>query len=197
MEDNPFPQPTLDQPASKRKKRFIFLFFAIILILVLIFLGSRFMGDSSTSQEDISPTPEEFLIPTDEPTPSPEESVEPTEEAKNTPTVTPKSSPSTSSVDKTTGLDRADLTVTVQNGSGEKGAAGGISDVLKGLGYTISSTENADNFDYSDVTIQVKSSQKDYLAILKKDLAGSYTIGSATSDLPSSVSYDALVIIGK
>ncbi|MEK7186227.1 MAG: LytR C-terminal domain-containing protein [Patescibacteria group bacterium] len=196
MEDNPFPQPTLEKPTSKKKKRFVFLFFVIVLVLILIYLGSRFMGNSSSQQEEALPTPEEFVIPTDIPTPA-EESPAPTEEAKKTPTPTAKASRSASSVDKTTGLDRADLEILVQNGSGEKGVAGTVADVLKGLGYAISSTGNADNFDYSDITIQVKSAQKDFLPILKKDLAGSYTIGSATSDLPASASYDALVIVGK
>ena len=194
MEDSPFPQPNLDKPSSKRKKRFIFLFFAIVLILVLIFLGSRFIGNSSTSQEEASPTPEEFLIPTDTPTPTSEESAEDTDIS---PTEKPKEESTSSSVDKTTGLDRADLSVAVQNGSGEAGVASEMSDILAGLGYSITSTGNADNFDYSDITIQVKESQEDFLPVLRKDLAGSYTIGSATADLPSSASYDALVIVGQ
>jgi len=85
----------------------------------------------------------------------------------------------------------------VQNGSGTAGvAAKGVS-VLKGLGYDVVTSGNADNFNYTNVTIQVKSGKSDFLSLLKKDLGFNYTIGSATSDLPDSFSSDALVIIGQ
>lgn len=196
MEDNPFPTPSLEKkPASKKKKRFIFLFFAIVFILLLIYVGSKVLNSNKSSKDaDITPTPtEEFIIPTD--TPVPTEELTPTPTQKPTAAPTPKSS--TSSIDKTTKLDRKDLSVTVQNGSGEKGVAGKVADVLKGFGYNVTSTANADNFNYSDVTIQVKSAKSDYLPVLKKDLSSDYTIGSATSDLPSSSSADAVVIVGK
>src|SRR3990167_9003906 len=83
-----------------------------------------------------------------------------------------------------------------QNGSGEAGVAGKAAGILKDLGY-LASTGNADNFNYSNVTIQVKSTKSDYLALLKKDLSASYTIGSSSSDLSATSSADALVIIGK
>jgi len=89
------------------------------------------------------------------------------------------------------------MSVTVQNGSGEKGVAAKAADTLRGLGYNVVSAGNADNYDYSDVTIQVKSSKSDFLSLLKKDLSTSYTIGSSTSDLTATSSSDALVIIGK
>src|SRR3989344_1682882 len=165
MDENPFPTPSLDKkPASKKRKRFVFLFFAIVFILLLIYVGSKVLNSNKSSQEaDITPTPtEEFIIPTDPPTPSISEELIPT--AKPTTAPTPKSS--TSSVDKTTGLDSKNLKVNVENGSGEKGVAGKVADILTGLGYKIVSTGNADNFNYSDVTIQVKSTKSDYLPIL-------------------------------
>lgn len=196
MEGNPFPTPALDKkPASKKRKRFVFLFFAIVFILLLIYVGSKVLNSNKSSQEaDITPTPtEEFIIPTDIPAPTEELTSTPTQ--KPTAIPTPKSS--TSSIDKTTKLDRKDLTVIVQNGSGEKGVAGKVADILKGIGYNVTSTTNADNFDYSDITIQVKSTKSDFLPVLKKDLSSDYTIGSSTSDLSSSSSADAVVIVGK
>ena len=192
MEDNPFPTPSLDKPASRKKKRFAFLTFAIALVLLLVFLGSKFLGTSSNKKEtNITPTPTEFVIPTD--TPTPEISQSPTPSPKSSPTPTVKVS--VDSLDKTTGLDRKNMSVTVQNGSGEKGVAAKAADTLRGFGYNVVSAGNADNYDYSDVTIQVKSSKSDFLSLLKKDLSTSYTIGSSTSDL-TATSY-ALVIIGK
>lgn len=197
MEDNPFPTPSLDKkPASKKKKRFIFLFFAIVFILLLIYVGSKVLNSNKSNKEaDITPTPtEEFIIPTDTPAPTTEE-LTPTPTQKPTASPTPRSS--TSSIDKTTKLDRKDLTVIVQNGSGEKGVAGKVADILKNLGYNVTSTVNADNFNYSDITIQVKSTESDFLPVIKKDLSSDYTIGSSTSDLSSSSSADAVVIVGK
>lgn len=199
MEDSPFPTPSIDKPSSRRRKRLVFLFFAIVLILVVAYLGSRFLGGSGGGSSDITPTPSEFVIPTDTPAPTEEitSTPEPTKKPTSAPTPTTKASPATSSVDKTTGLDRADLKVAVQNGSGEKGVASKTSGELKDFGYDVVSSGNADNFDYTDVTIKVKSTKKDYLAILKKDLSTNYTIGSGTSDLDSSSAFDALVIVGK
>ena len=199
MEENPFPAPSLDnKPASKKRRRFVFLFFAIILILLLVFFGSKFLGKSNDkSNGSITPTPTEFVIPSDTPTLETSETPTVTVKPTKTPTPTSKPSASTDSVDKATGLDRKDLSVEVQNGSGEAGVAGKAGDILKNLGYGISSTGNADNYNYSGVTIQVKSSKKSYLPILKKDLSTDYTVSSATSDLSASSSADALVIVGK
>jgi len=69
--------------------------------------------------------------------------------------------------------------------------------VLKSFGYKITSTGNADNYNYENVTIQVKSTKSNFLALLKKDLGFSYTVGSASADLSSDSTSDALVIIGK
>ena len=198
MDENPFPTPSLEnKPGSKKRKRFIFLFFAVVFILLLIYVGSKVLNsNNSTESTSITPTPtEEFIIPTDTPEPTPSEELTPTPTVKPPAAVTPKASGS--SVDKTTNLDRKDLTVVVQNGSGEKGVAGSAADILKAAGYIVASTGNADNYNYTDVTIQVKSTKSGYLPILKKDLSSDYTIGSATSDLPSSASEDALVIVGK
>lgn len=197
MEDNPFPTPSLEKkPASKKKKRFIFLFFAIVFILLLIYVGSKVLNSNTSNKEaDITPTPtEEFIIPTDTPAPTAEE-LTPSPTQKPAASPTPKSPGS--SIDRTTKLDRKDLSVIVQNGSGEKGVAGKVADILKNLGYNVTSTANADNFNYSDVTIQVKSTKSDFLPVLKKDLSSDYTIGSSTSDLSSSSSADAVVIVGK
>lgn len=199
MDESPFPAPSLDnKPASKKRRRFLFLILAIIFIVVLILLGSKFLGTKSANKEgSVTPTPTEFIIPSDTPTPEVSQSPTPTPKPTKAPTPTAKSSSSGDSVDSATGLDRKDLSVAVQNGSGEVGVAGKAADILKNLGYSIASTGNADNYNYSGVTIQVKNAQKAYLPILKKDLGSDYTISSATSDLTASSSADALVIVGK
>ncbi|HYM65406.1 MAG TPA: LytR C-terminal domain-containing protein [Candidatus Sulfotelmatobacter sp.] len=197
MEEAPLESVPSFAPLPKRKinKRFIYLVFAVI-VIILIFLG--FKNFSSGKKESVdqgafvtTPT----LTPTETPTLtlSPTPSLTPT----LTPTKTPTPKPTSSPIDSSTGLDRSKLSVTVENGSGEGGVAGKGSDYLKGLGYDVTGTGNADNFNYTNVTIQVKSANSDFLDLLKKDLGFNYTIQSATSDLPDSFSTDALVIIGK
>lgn len=192
MEETPLEAtPQFSQPAPRKKinRRFLYLL-ALILLLVLLFLGYKILNVNKTVKTATpTPTPTVFEVPTDTPTPE----ISPTKTPDNSPTPKPTSSP----IDKTTGLDRSKLTIVVENGSGEAGVAKKGADYLTGLGYTVSSTSNADNYNYTNVTIQVKASSSDYLNLLKKDLGFNYTIGSATSDLPNSASSDAVVIIGK
>ena len=193
MEETPLeatPAPFL--PKRKINKRFIYLVLTI-LILAIVFIGYKALNPSSSKTQDLQTAPQEpsssISIPTDTPTPESTDTPTPT----NTPTPKPTGNP----VDEQTGLDRSTLSVTVENGSGKEGVAGTAADTLKNLGYDVAATQNADNFDYTNVTIQVKSSKSDFLDLLKKDLGFDYTIDSATSDLPDSFSSDALVIIGK
>lgn len=182
----------------------------IFLVIILLILGSIAYGatvllgtSSEEPVEDTSKT-DEFFIPTDTPTPTEEAEVTPEDEkttpaptskTTSTPTPTKKAVTSTDSTDSATGLDRADLTIVVQNGSGESGVAKVVADKLTALGYTISSTGNADNYDYAQTVIKVNAASKAYLSLLKKDLEGDYTIGTATSDYTGTG--DALVIVGK
>ncbi len=193
MEETPLEAaPTFAAQGGKKiNKRFVYLVIAVLIIL-LAFFGYKIFGTSK--KQDINDAPA-VSTPTDFPTSTPEPTLSqpPTPSPTNTPTPTPTVNP----VDKQTGLNRSKLSVTVQNGSGEAGVAGKASDILKNLGYDVTSTGNADNYDFLNVVIQVKSSDSDFLALLKKDLAGSYTIGTTSADLSSSFSSDAVVIIGK
>ena len=196
MEDTPLestPAPSL--PKRQINKRFIYLVVAIV-VLLLLFIGIKALNSNKSSNLQQIPSQPSPSVPTD--TPTPLETSTPTPTNKPTPTETPTPKPTGNPVDNQTGLDRSQLSVTVENGSGQAGVAGSASDTLKSLGYDVVGTQNADNFDYTNVTIQVKSGSSNYLNLLKSDLSSAnYTIGSATSDLPDSFSSDALVIIGQ
>ena len=190
---------------SDNKKRVILIIVGIVILLALVALAVVATGGKGEGNV-ITPTPQLVVTPTSIPTqiPTPVVSLTPTlkvtpTSAKTTPTPTPKvaTTPGTSStVDKASGLDRANLKIIVQNGGGVAGAATKGSDILKKLGYDVVSSGNADNFDYSKTTIQVKSTKKTYLDLLKKDLSTDYTIGAFTSDY-TGTDADAVVIIGK
>lgn len=183
-------EPSQNNPPKKGSKLFLFI---LLLIIVggLIYGGSKFLGlgKKTPVAPSPTPTPSEAIFPTD--TPTPEVSKKPA--VSNTPTPKPTVNP----VDKTTGLDRSDLSVEVQNGSGVSGAASKLSDSLKGFGYHIVSVGNADKSDYEKVLVLVKESKKSYLSLLTKDLGTSYSVGSSSADLSASASADARVIVGK
>lgn len=177
---------------SGGKRRIIFIIGGIIILIALVVTAIVATGGEGEIEENITPTPTESFeepSPTEEITLTPEnEDTTPTPTSKTTPTPTKGASSST--------VDRSGLSIAVQNGGGVAGAATKAKDTLEDLGYTVSSTGNADNFDYETTTIRVKAAKKQYLDQLKKDLSASYTIGSASADLTSG-SADAIVIIGK
>ncbi|MDP3987917.1 MAG: LytR C-terminal domain-containing protein [Candidatus Levybacteria bacterium] len=176
---------------TRSPKRFIILIAGVVVLGILVFGGNKILSSKSQKPQEvkITPTPTEYQFPTDTPTPS----VLPTPEVSLTPTTKPKPNP----VDKSTGLDRGKLNVSIQNGSGTVGIANKASDILKGLGYHVVSIGNADNFNYENVTLMVKPSASKYLSLLEKDLLDQYKIGSTSADLSASSSADAIVIIGK
>jgi hypothetical protein len=192
--------PHVFSPSVKRQRKPLpkrtTILIAVVILIIIVFIFTRISG-SSKKEVTSSPTP--FPTITESPTMSPESSESPTPSPSESPSPTPSPTPkpSVDPVDKTSGLDRSKLSIRIENGSGEAGVANKASDYLTGLGYTVSSTGNAGNFDYTNVTIQVKSASSDFLSLLKKDLGFNYTIGSSSSDLPDSASEDALVIIGK
>lgn len=196
-----FYNPSPSAPKKSKSKVILFLLLLIVIAGLAIFGTMRFLQARDDALE-ATPTPTaDFNIPTEplEPTETPEPTS--SESASTTPTVTVKTSPSVTkaagaSIDKTTGLDRSKLTIEVQNGSGTAGAAGKMQTALEDLGYVVSKTGNADNYDYTKTVIQVKATRKSYLPLLEKDLGASYTIGSTSATMTSSTA-DAIVIVGK
>lgn len=194
---------SLNKP-KKRKGFFRIVLFLIILGLI-IFAAFKLFGTSKKSVVNIKPTPtptiEATPTGTSEASPTLEISEKPAAKATSAPTstLTPPVTPkvTVNPIDKTTGLNRSKLTIDVQNGSGTAGVGKKAADFLSGLGYVISSTENADNFDYTNVTILIKASQKEFLALLKDDLSASYTVGSSSATLDDAANSDARVIFGK
>lgn len=197
MEDSSFQAPSsqfnYSSPAPKKSKKFLFIILFFIILVGIVFSIQKLFFEAETEEKPpvITQTPTEFQFPTDTPMPTP------TGEEEE-PTISPTiAKPTVNPVDQSTGLDRSTLSIEVQNGSGEVGAASKGSDILKSFGYKITATANADNFDYENATIKVKSIKSNFLALLKKDLGFSYTIGSASADLSSDSAADVLVIIGK
>ncbi len=159
-----------DSASSKKRLSKRLLFFLLFFVVVLLLLGGLFYFLSQGSKEE----PKTISL---------DQTPTVTEEVSETPTPTE--------------IDRSEIDLAVQNGSGVAGAAGKIADSLKKLGYNITSTGNADNFDYEDITIQVKKGQEDLLSALQEDLSKEFTVGSSSATLSANLTYDALIIVGK
>ena len=189
MEDAAFQNaaPAFTVPSKKSPKRFVYLVIGVIVLIIIFVFSSRFLLSSKKEIKKVVPTPTVAEKITNTPTPEISGEITPT------PTIKPTNNP----IDKESGLNRSKLNVEVENGSGVVGAAGKVAELLKGLGYSILGTENADNFDYTGVTISVKSGSSDYGELLKSDLGKKYTVSSSLSDLSATASPDAVVIIGK
>jgi hypothetical protein len=182
--------PAFSGPSKKSPKRFYYLVTTIVIIVLVFVLYSRLVS-AKKEVKNIVPTPTVAEKITITPTPEISEEITPTEAP------TPTAKPAVNPVDKETGLDRSKLNIEVQNGSGVVGVAGKAADILKGLGYKVAGTANADNFDYTGVTIMTKSGSSDYGELLQSDLENSYTVSVVSNDLSATVSADAIVIIGK
>lgn len=175
---------------SSNRSRIILIVVGIIILIALVAFAVIATGGKG-EEIQVSPTP---AVQT--PTPSATETPTPEESPTSTPKVTPTGTKTTPEPTAASGTDRSNLKIKILNGSGTPGAASKASDALKKLGYDVVSTDNADNFDYEGVTIQVKSTKKTYLSQLKNDLSDDYTVSSATSDY-TGTDADAVVIVGK
>lgn len=173
---------------SGNRTRIIMIVVGIIVLVALV--AFAIIATGGQGDQEIIPTPTDSI---ETPTPSPTEPPEEDEEATPTPQTSPTRA-ATPAPTSSSGLNRADLSITVQNGGGVAGAATEASEYLEGLGYDVVSTGNADNFDYTETIIRVKSTMSEYLDQLEEDLSSEYTIGSATADYTGDA--DALVIIG-
>jgi uncharacterized protein YvpB len=95
-------------------------------------------------------------------------------------------------------INRSVPKVYVENGAGNVGVANQMRDILKDFGYRVIGINNADNFDYQDVTIKTKKDFSDFLYLLKKDIEiASFTVASSSADLAENSNKDIIVIIGK
>jgi hypothetical protein len=94
-------------------------------------------------------------------------------------------------------LNRGDLSVQVLNGGGKPGAASKMKNFLVDKGYKVANVGNASEYNSTTTDIYVKPDKAAAIDLLQADLKSDYTVGSASATLPSDVSYDARVVVGK
>ena len=90
---------------------------------------------------------------------------------------------------------KAELKIKVLNGTGIRGKASEVKDLLNKKGYLEILTDNADNFDYTESELQIKKSKNQAKSTLIKDLAENVS-PFKESVLPETESADVVIIIG-
>lgn len=113
------------------------------------------------------------------------------EETSITPTEEPSPTPTSEEVNK------AEFEIEIQNGSGIAGEAGRAQKLLEDAGFEVSSTGNADNYDYEDTVIQAGAEVSDaWIEELTKELENKYTVKGSVEELDKDAESDVIVIIG-
>lgn len=173
-----------------------FFWLLVPVVLAILIGGGFFFFRSRQETEEVvtfTPTPTSSAFT---PTPEPEETPMPTPTKQVTSTPKPTPIPTPQRVATTAAeLKRQAISVQVLNGTGVAGVAKKAADYLASFFYIISNVGNAENYNFEKTVIQTKKAAD--LDLLKADLENQYEIGSASATLPSSSSYDAVVIIGK
>jgi hypothetical protein len=187
----------MEETKSKIPRIMIVTGAVIIGIALLGFGASKFLTANQTSA---TPTPGVTILPTSsrnaEPTednaPTVAATVLPTQRQSSSPTPSRKPSPTVTGTTTT-----KQLSVAVLNGSGTKGAAGGMASDLAAAGYSVVRTGNANSFGYTGISIDIKKSKNKSLDQLKKDLsANGYLVTNTTATLAESDTADAVIIVG-
>lgn len=93
-------------------------------------------------------------------------------------------------------LNRAELSFEVLNGSGVKGEAKRVADLLIELGYKVTKTGNADKDDYAQSELIIGSSLEDKANLIVADLKDIIRIASVSATLKESTP-SGRIIIGK
>ena len=112
---------------------------------------------------------------------------------KNVVVVTPTLAPPTPT--PTPNFKKEEVKIKVLNGSGVKGKATEVKDILRKKGYLEILTDNADNFDYVTTEIQVKSDKKQLGDMVKDDLKDYITAPKITI-LDEKEASDLVLIFG-
>jgi len=138
----------------------------------LVFSKPGGSNDSTTqSSQSSSPKPKE---------------ASPNSQTESSPSAQPK---------KEQAVNKKNYKIRVLNGSGKVGAAADAKTLLESKGYLVTSTGNADHFNYTTSQIRVKKSKEIISGPLTKDLKQRYSI-SVGSVLSENEPYDVLITIG-
>ena len=93
-------------------------------------------------------------------------------------------------------IGRSEYKIQILNGSGEEGVAGELKTTLEKVKFTVSGTDNADNYNYEMTEVRYKKNiDEAFKADLNKELGKKYSITKG-KELANDSDYDVIIIIG-
>jgi len=151
----------------------------IISFLTTLILGALIAGgilvQRSALEKRPSPTPTPLVIPSQEPSPTP----------------TPLPSPEPEII-------LSDYTIQVLNGTGGKGVAGVVKDLLEAEGFEEINADNAEELNYQKTTIQLKVDTPDAVwSTIDRTLNSDYDLEKSESPLSKDSDYDVIITVGE
>lgn len=118
------------------------------------------------------------------------------EEPTSLPTQVSEASPTPTATPVSENVDLEKYTLVLQNGSGIKGEATKVKDLLVKAGFKVGTTGNASSFDYTSTIVKAKEgTDSGFITKLKEVLGESYKLGK-DEVLKSSSTDDIVIIIG-
>lgn len=95
-------------------------------------------------------------------------------------------------------VNRQDIKLQIQNGSGIVGIAGEFATLLEDHGYTDIDTANAEEYEYENITLKLKEAKKSYQEAILADIKAESKLEiNEVESLPENSDFDAIIIIGK
>lgn len=176
------PMESITPPPAKSNARLIAVIVTVMVVLIGMVVGGFFVYQNAMNEANTAP---EVIV--NEPTSDPLQVVEPV------PTIEATDSAAT---DGEVAFDVSELAVQVLNGSGIPGAAGEVSSLLEDSEITDIDTGNADNYDYEETVIQVKSGEDGVYEFILTTLQSDYTVIQG-EDLDDDSEYDVIITVGQ
>lgn len=170
--------------SSKKKppkinKSILIIFFITLILASLITGGILVQKNALDSRSQPTPTPLAIPSSTSISTPTP------------TPTPTPSPSPEPEIV-------LSDYSIQVLNGTGGKGVAGAVKDLLEAEGFVDIKADNADEFDHQKTTVQLKPDTPNAVwETINRTLNLDYELLKNEAPLTKDEEYDVIITVGE
>lgn len=173
IKDSPSPLVTPKSDKPKLNKNIIIVFIVTLVLGALVTGG--ILVQRSALEKRPTPTPTPLAIPSPSPNPTP----------------TPSPSPEPEIV-------LSDHKVQALNGTGGRGVAGAVKDILEAEGFEDVKADNADELDHVKTTIQLKADIPDAVwNTIERALNSDYDLVKSDDPLTEDSDYDVIITVGE
>ncbi|MEA3355433.1 MAG: LytR C-terminal domain-containing protein [Patescibacteria group bacterium] len=153
----------------------------IIAFIVTLTLGALITGgilvQRNALQNNLKPSPSPLIVASPNPTPSPSPSPSPEPEIEVT---------------------LSDYKILVLNGTGGRGVAGTVKDILEAKDFVEIIADNADELDHQKTSVQLKTNTPETVwTIIERSLNSDYDLIKNQTPLTDDNEYDVIITVGK